>query len=98
MRPLLTTFAIVAAATMTGASLLFAAAPAPAPAAPATQPVDYWSLVATTDAADLNVYRKQNAELPPPAPGENRVVFIGDSITEGWQKTFATNFPNKPNY
>lgn len=29
-------------------------------------------------------YRAANAALGAPAPGENRVVFIGDSITYGW--------------
>lgn len=33
---------------------------------------------------NLKKYEKQNAELPPPAKKEKRVVFIGNSITEGW--------------
>jgi len=99
MRTLHTSLAIVAAAAV-AASVAFAAAPAaPAPAAGvAAQPADYWSMVATTDPADLKVYREKNAAMPPPAPGEDRVVFIGDSITENWQGTFARNYPNKPNY
>jgi lysophospholipase L1-like esterase len=32
----------------------------------------------------LDYYKKANAELKPPAPGEKRVVFMGDSITEFW--------------
>jgi lysophospholipase L1-like esterase len=34
----------------------------------------------------LHVYAKANKELPPPAKGEKRVVFIGNSITEYWVK------------
>lgn len=48
------------------------------------------------DLADLRVYREANEKLGPPKAGENRVVFMGDSITEGWQRSFATLFPNKP--
>jgi lysophospholipase L1-like esterase len=48
------------------------------------------------DWADLNRYRQANAELSPPAPGEQRVVFMGNSITESWAKLFAAQFPGKP--
>ncbi len=48
------------------------------------------------DPADLKVYREANAKLPPPATGENRVVFMGDSITEGWGHSFDALFPAKP--
>ena len=34
------------------------------------------------DWPDLGRYRAANAALPPPAAGENRVVFMGDSITD----------------
>jgi len=51
----------------------------------------------------LAKYRDADKELPPPAPGEARVVFMGDSITEGWgRKESATSsdraefFPGKP--
>ena len=33
---------------------------------------------------NLQRYEKTNAELPLPVKGENRVVFIGNSITQGW--------------
>lgn len=33
---------------------------------------------------NLKKYEKANAELPAPAKNEKRVVFIGNSITEGW--------------
>jgi lysophospholipase L1-like esterase len=50
------------------------------------------------DLADLLVYREKNAQLGPPAPDENRVVFLGDSITENWQNSFRTLYPGKTNY
>ena len=49
-----------------------------------------------TDWAFLQRYSKMNAELPPPAPDEKRVVFMGNSITEMWANHFATQFPGKP--
>ena len=36
------------------------------------------------DWAGLTRYGSENAELRPPKPGENRVVFLGDQITENW--------------
>jgi lysophospholipase L1-like esterase len=48
------------------------------------------------DWANLQRYRQANAELPPPAPGENRVVFMGNSITDAWARLFPTMFPGKP--
>ena len=36
------------------------------------------------DWANLGRYKDANAKLPLPAAGENRVVFIGDSITDFW--------------
>jgi acyl-CoA thioesterase I len=51
----------------------------------------------------LAKFREANALLPPPSSGETRVVFMGDSITEGWgMKATATSpgrgefFPGKP--
>ncbi len=48
------------------------------------------------DWANLHRYREANAQLKPPAPGEQRVVFMGNSITEGWARFFADEFPGKP--
>ena len=48
------------------------------------------------DWPNLARYRDANAQLRPPAPGENRVVFMGNSITEGWAKLFDTLFAGKP--
>ena len=36
------------------------------------------------DWADLEHFREANKALAPPAPGEDRVVFMGNSITIGW--------------
>jgi lysophospholipase L1-like esterase len=49
-----------------------------------------------TDWAYLERYRADNAALGPPKAGEHRVVFMGNSITEGWAKYFPTMFANKP--
>lgn len=48
------------------------------------------------DWAGLTRYRAANDSIPPPAPGENRVVYIGDSITESWATYFPALFPGKP--
>jgi len=44
----------------------------------------------------LGRYRDANAQLPPPAANENRVVFMGDSITDNWAKDPSNFFPGKP--
>jgi len=49
-----------------------------------------------TDWPNLARYRDANAKLPPPAANENRVVFIGNSITEGWAQYFPAMFAGKP--
>lgn len=50
--------------------------------------------VFTDDYGQLARYRDANAALKPPAPGENRVVFFGDSITDIWH--LDEYFPGKP--
>jgi hypothetical protein len=46
------------------------------------------------DWAELDRNREFNAQLPPPAKGEDRVVFLGDSITDGWSNPqFVDFFP-----
>src|SRR5712671_1526552 len=37
------------------------------------------------DFGELARYRDANAALKPPAPGEKRVAFLGDSITDYWK-------------
>ena len=39
----------------------------------------------TDDFGQLNRYREANATLKAATPGENRVVFFGDSITDSWR-------------
>jgi len=48
----------------------------------------------TDDFGELKRYREVDAALKPPAAGENRVVFLGDSITDYWK--LADYFPGKP--
>jgi lysophospholipase L1-like esterase len=48
------------------------------------------------DWANLAKYREANARLGPPKTGEDRVVFYGNSITEGWAPSFPVMFPGKP--
>lgn len=44
------------------------------------------------DWANLQRYAQQNAELPKPDKNEKRVVFMGNSITEGWVNTHPDFF------
>jgi len=74
------------------------ASKAPVATAPATDPA---ALLATLqkkllDFPQLAYYRDRNAQLAPPAPGEQRVVFFGDSITEGWGRHWNDFFATKP--
>jgi lysophospholipase L1-like esterase len=72
-------------------------------AAPAAAPVDLEKQVAAMQAKlndwpQLGRYRTDNAALAPAAAGEQRVVFYGDSITDGWGRrpNTGTFFPGKP--
>ena len=64
----------------------------------ATEQLEAWrkgrQRVYMDDFGELKRFRAANAKLKPPAAGEKRVVFFGDSITEMWP--FATAFPGKP--
>ena len=46
------------------------------------------------DFGERYLYAPANAALPPPRPGEQRVVFLGDSITDRWD--LAAGFPGAP--
>jgi lysophospholipase L1-like esterase len=48
------------------------------------------------DWAGLTRYGSDNAELAPASPGERRVVFLGDQITEAWARPAGAFFPGKP--
>jgi len=50
--------------------------------------------VFTDDFGQRTRYRDADAVLKPPAAGENRVVFFGDSITDIWK--LEDYFPGKP--
>jgi lysophospholipase L1-like esterase len=86
-----------------GTSAALAQAPA-APSTPQSTDPDLERLVsqlqrahqALNDWPNLGRYRDADAKTPPPAAGENRVVFMGDSITDGWGKGQAQFFPGKP--
>jgi lysophospholipase L1-like esterase len=45
------------------------------------------------DFGEQYIYASLNAALPPPAAGEKRVVFLGDSITDKWN--LAAYFPGR---
>lgn len=45
----------------------------------------------------LGRYRDANAKVAPPSKGERRVVFMGDSITDGWDDPkYGGFFPGRP--
>lgn len=48
------------------------------------------------DYGNLTRYHEEDLKLPTPAPGENRVVFLGDSITDFWGRRGAPFFPGRP--
>jgi len=48
------------------------------------------------DWANFERYRADNEKLAPPAKGENRIVFMGNSITDGWIKSDPGFFAGKP--
>jgi lysophospholipase L1-like esterase len=48
------------------------------------------------DWAKLERFRQANAELRAPRASEKRVVFMGNSITEVWDRYFPTMFAGKP--
>lgn len=49
------------------------------------------------DWPELSRYKEANEQVVPPKKGENRVVFMGDSITDLWDNDgFGGFFPGKP--
>ncbi len=46
-----------------------------------------------TDWGGLIHYGSDDTEVPPPKPGENRVVFLGDDLTENWTESFFSGKP-----
>ena len=48
------------------------------------------------DWAGLALYREANARAGKPAPGERRVIFMGDSITDAWPSVAPDFFAGRP--
>ncbi len=48
------------------------------------------------DWANLERFRTENARIGVTKPGEQRVVFMGNSIVEGWAPHFTAMFAGKP--
>jgi lysophospholipase L1-like esterase len=73
-------------------------APAPVAAVPAKAPQTDWEKQHIEqllhDWPQLARYKEADLKLAPPAAGENRVVFMGDSITDAWK--IEDSFPGKP--
>jgi len=71
-----------------------------APAVQAQKPMsEYEKKVNERNKVDwpfLNCYREENAKLGPPAAGEKRVVFMGNSITQGWKELSPDYFKGRP--
>lgn len=51
-----------------------------------------------TDWPNLKRYEEANSKVPPPAAGEKRVVFMGNSITDAWITSDSAFFAGKPYY
>lgn len=49
-----------------------------------------------SDVGAIRRYAAENATVAAPAAGENRVVFMGDSITDFWGRRYGKFFPGKP--
>lgn len=87
-------------------TLLMAQKPAAAPGpkgpppmitAPSWQSGTYWANLdhmLLVDFGDLARFHEDDLKLGPPSPGRDRVVFMGDSITQGWH--LDKSFPGKP--
>ncbi len=48
------------------------------------------------DWSNIKRYESQNSKIPAPATGEKRVVFMGNSITEGWKNIDSSFFVGRP--
>ena len=100
-------FAVIVLINLLFTCALKAQTPAAAPeakapcAAPAAPPVSEWEKARQeqlkVDFPWLERFKDADRALPPPAAGENRVVFMGDSITQLWQiEGPEGSFPGKP--
>jgi lysophospholipase L1-like esterase len=78
---------------------LLALAQTPAPNAPVVIPPPLRQAVTlVNDYGNLHRYAAENAATQPAAPGDQRVVFMGDSITDNMHNAqrFGPFFPGKP--
>ena len=74
-----------------------AASPAAATAAAARAARDSAAIERLrNDWAGLRRYRPANDSISAPPPGEARVVFYGNSITDSWARYFPAMFPGRP--
>ena len=48
------------------------------------------------DWPNFNRYRQDNYQVGMPSENENRIVFMGNSITEGWLDIYPEFFDGKP--
>ncbi len=93
---------LVAAAAAVALSAQNPATPTPAPDTGCTEMATALQRLMVNDVrlrdwANLARYREANRALQAPAAGESRVVFMGDSITDGWtQPRYGGFFPGKP--
>jgi len=84
-------------ATACGSIVRRPPAPAPAPASASPAARDSAALERLrNDWAGLRRYRAANDSIGAPKPGEQRVVFYGNSITDSWARHFPVMFPGKP--
>jgi lysophospholipase L1-like esterase len=92
---------MVAVASLLAIAAGWASAQAPSPTATATVTAQATAASAkpevNQDWANLNRYRADNEALAAPAAGQKRVVFMGDSITDGWGRSQGTGafFPGR---
>ncbi len=86
----------IAMALLVSSGFALAQTPAPSPVSPPAAPAPASPAKKVPDWAGLGRYREENAKLPPPATGEDRVVFMGDSITDAWKDEARPFFPGKP--
>jgi lysophospholipase L1-like esterase len=74
----------------------WAQAPAPQPPPPLPPQLEQAARL-ISDYGNLARYATDNQNVRPPAPAEERVVFMGDSITDAWGRgQGSTFFPGKP--
>jgi lysophospholipase L1-like esterase len=94
-------------ATCSGGVQAQSAAPTQTPASGATGCVDAAAIKAMFETRDKQLkdwpnlarYREANYVAVAPEKNERRVVFMGDSITDGWSRPqFGRFFPGKPYY